>query len=92
MRPCCSAGRREIAGSRIRGDCPASYPPSIVFVTSRQACNRPPQSAGRLRAWSVSPFHGNDEPPYLFVLTQFPAEGYGEVAGPNRFTLFLELL
>jgi len=27
-----------------------------------------------------------------FVLTQFRTEGYGEVAEPNRVTLFLELL
>ncbi|RUX34665.1 hypothetical protein EOA23_01045 [Mesorhizobium sp. M2A.F.Ca.ET.042.01.1.1] len=33
---------------------------------------------------SDSPFHGNGEPLYLFVLTQFRTE--------NRFTLFLELL
>ncbi|RUW83708.1 hypothetical protein EOA29_12260 [Mesorhizobium sp. M1E.F.Ca.ET.063.01.1.1] len=33
---------------------------------------------------SVSPFHGNGEPLYLFVLTQFRTE--------NRYTLFLELL
>jgi hypothetical protein len=33
---------------------------------------------------SGSPFHGNGEPLYLFVLTQFRTE--------NRFTLFLELL
>ena len=30
--------------------------------------------------------------PYLFVFTQFRTEGYGEVAEPNRYTLFLELL
>ncbi|AZO23408.1 hypothetical protein EJ070_23870 [Mesorhizobium sp. M1E.F.Ca.ET.045.02.1.1] len=33
---------------------------------------------------SVSPFHRNGEPLYLFVLTQFRAE--------NRYALFLELL
>jgi len=27
-----------------------------------------------------------------FVFSQFRTEGYGEVAEPNRFTLFLELL
>jgi hypothetical protein len=32
----------------------------------------------------ASPFHGNVEPLYPFVLTQFRTE--------NRFTLFLELL
>ncbi|RUW22423.1 MAG: hypothetical protein EOS38_15030 [Mesorhizobium sp.] len=33
---------------------------------------------------SVSPFHRNGEPLYLFVLAQFRAE--------NRYALFLELL
>jgi len=28
----------------------------------------------------------------LFVLTQFRTESYGEVAKPNRYALFLELL
>src|SRR5882757_5359894 len=42
--------------------------------------------------WTGSPFHGNGEPLYLFVLTQFLTEGYGEVAELNRVTLFLELL
>ncbi len=41
---------------------------------------------------SVSPFHGNGEPLYLFVFTQFRSESYDEVAEPDRFTLFLELL
>ncbi len=30
--------------------------------------------------------------PYLFVFTQFRTEGYGEIAEPKRYTLFLELL
>ena len=30
--------------------------------------------------------------PYLFVFTQFRTEGYDEVAEPERYTLFLELL
>jgi hypothetical protein len=29
--------------------------------------------------------------PYLFAFTQFRTEGYGEVAEPERCTLFLEL-
>ncbi len=60
---------------------------------------------------SVSLFHGNGEPLYLLVFTQFRTEnrftlflellslfsrnsgrGYGEVAEPYRFALFLELL
>ncbi|WP_189350409.1 MULTISPECIES: hypothetical protein [unclassified Mesorhizobium] len=43
-------------------------------------------------AWIGSPFRRNGKPLNLFVLTQFRTEGYGEVAEPNRFTLFLELL
>jgi hypothetical protein len=38
----------------------------------------------RKQVQSDSPFRGNGEPLYLFVLTQFQTE--------NRFTFFLELL
>jgi hypothetical protein len=47
-----------------------------------------------LQLWRGSCAQTSQAPTYFsgFVFTQFRTEGYGEVAEPNRVTLFLELL